>query len=180
MKISIIVAVTGPERAIGRRGDMIYHLRDDLRRFRRLTTGHPVIMGRKTFESLPAGALPDRRNIVISSNTAYNAPGAEMATSLEQALQMCRLQETNEVFVIGGARVYAEAMAVADCIYLTQIMAPEPDDADTFFPEIPAQTWTVAQASDVEADSRTGISHRFLVLERREQAQSTDSCISRK
>ena len=179
MKISIIVAVTGPERAIGRRGDMIYHLRDDLRRFRLLTTGHAVIMGRKTFESLPGGALPDRRNIVISGNAAYSAPGAETAKSLDEALQMCRQQDAPEVFVIGGARVYAEAMTVADCIYLTEIMAPVPADADTFFPEIPSETWTATQTSDVQADSRTGISHRFLMLERRGQAHQ-DSCISRK
>ena len=85
-----IIAATGRDGAIGRKGDLAFHLREDMRRFKALTTGHTVVMGRKTFESLPKGALPERRNIVITRNEGFSAPGTERAGSLEEALRMPR------------------------------------------------------------------------------------------
>ncbi len=102
--INIIVAAT-LDGAIGLRGDMLYYIRPDLQRFKALTTGHTVIMGRKTFESLPKGALPNRRNIVITRQTDFRAPGAELAHSLQEALNMAGGEE---IFIIGGESIYHE------------------------------------------------------------------------
>lgn len=130
--IHIIVAVDN-NRGIGRGGDMLFHLREDLKRFKALTMGHTLVMGRKTFDSLPKGALPGRRNIVISRNEAFSAPGAECAGSLEEALRMAG---DAEVFVIGGGQIYAAALPLADEIELTKIHASG-EAPDTYFPEIP-------------------------------------------
>ena len=117
--INIIVAAT-LDGAIGLRGDMLYYIRPDLQRFKALTTGHTVIMGRKTFESLPKGALPNRRNIVITRQTDFRAPGAELAHSLQEALNMAGGEE---IFIIGGESIYRAAMPLAQRLYLTQIHA---------------------------------------------------------
>lgn len=127
--INIIVAAT-LDGAIGLRGDMLYYIRPDLQRFKALTTGHTVIMGRKTFESLPKGALPNRRNIVITRRADFSAPGAEVAHSLQEALNIA---DGEEIFIIGGESIYRAAMPLAQRLYLTQIHAERPD-ADTFFP----------------------------------------------
>ncbi|MDE7461261.1 MAG: dihydrofolate reductase [Paramuribaculum sp.] len=161
-KISIIVA-TGSDRAIGRNGDLAFHIRADLRNFKRITMGRPVIMGRKTFESLPNGALPGRRNIVITRNAAYSPLGAETAGSLEEALRLTAGVE--EAMIIGGGMIYEEAMPLADTLYITEIDATLPD-ADTFFPEIGPQ-WTLAEASEPQTDETSGLSYRFTRLERK-------------
>ncbi len=151
--INIIVAAT-LDGAIGLRGDMLYYIRPDLQRFKALTTGHTVIMGRKTFESLPKGALPNRRNIVITRQTDFRAPGAELAHSLHEALNMAGGEE---IFIIGGESIYRAAMPLAQRLYLTQIHAERPD-ADTFFPlpELPEshEPW--------QHDDRSGMDFRFL------------------
>lgn len=128
-----IIAAIDLRRGLGFRGEMLFHIREDLRRFKALTTGHTVIMGRRTFESLPGGALPNRRNIVLSRSSDLCVPGAETAPSLEAALAMTAGEP--EVFIIGGASVYAEGLAYADVIDLTLIHQTAPE-ADTFFPEI--------------------------------------------
>ena len=130
MKVSIIVAVDRAG-AIGNRGDQLYYIREDLRHFKELTMGHPIIMGRKTFEALPRGPLPGRRNIVVTRQADFAALGAECASSLEAALELCAGQE--EVFIIGGAQVYAQALPLASDLYVTEIDATAPE-ADTFFP----------------------------------------------
>ena len=117
--MTIIVAITAGKGAIGRKGDMIYHISDDLRRFKALTTGHTIVMGRRTFESLPKGALPDRRNIVITRNADFTAPAVETAFSLEEALKMA--EADGEVFVIGGGQIYAQALPLADKLEITLI-----------------------------------------------------------
>lgn len=128
-----IIAAIDLRRGLGFRGEMLFHIREDLRRFKALTTGHTVIMGRRTFESLPGGALPNRRNIVLSRSSDLWVPGAETAPSLEAALAMTAGEP--EVFIIGGASVYAEGLAYADVIDLTLIHQTAPE-ADTFFPAI--------------------------------------------
>ena len=150
---TIIVALTS-DLAIGKDGDLLYHIPADMRRFRQLTTGHTVIMGRKTFESLPSGPLPNRRNIVITRQTDFRAPGAELAHSLQEALNMAGGEE---IFIIGGESIYRAAMPLAQRLYLTQIHAERPD-ADTFFPlpELPEshEPW--------QHDDRSGMDFRFL------------------
>lgn len=136
MSISIIVAIA-QNNAIGFENKLLYWLPNDLKRFKSLTTGHTIIMGRKTFESLPKGALPNRRNIVLTRQD-IEFPGAERYASLETALSQCKAEE--EVFIIGGASVYREAMPLADKLYITHI-EDTPAQADVFFPEIDASVW---------------------------------------
>lgn len=125
-----IIAAIDQHRGIGYNGDMLYHIREDLRRFKSLTMGHTLVMGRKTFDSLPGGALPGRRNIVITRNEAWTAPGAERASSLAEALAMAA---GDEIYIIGGGQVYAEALPLADVLDLTLIHLAAPE-VDTFFP----------------------------------------------
>lgn len=162
--VTIIAAITAGKGAIGRKGDMIYHISDDLKRFKALTTGHTVVMGRRTFESLPKGALPDRRNIVITRSRDFAADRTEVARSLEEALAMAG--GDGEVFIIGGGQVYAEALPLADRLEITLIEAPDPDDADTFFPPVDPSEWQMTEMTESRPDSRTGIPHRFLTFGR--------------
>lgn len=133
--ISIIAAITADRAAIGRRGDLLFHISADLRHFKQLTSGHTVVMGRKTFESLPKGALPDRRNIVVTRNAAWSAPGVETATSIEEAMDLASQTDSAsepEIFIIGGGQLYAAALPLAGRMDLTIVDEPTPSDADTF------------------------------------------------
>lgn len=144
-EVSIIVAIAR-DGAIGRGGDLLWHISDDLKRFKQLTKGHAVIMGRKTYESLPKRPLPYRRNIIISRNPEYRAEGADVFTSLEEALESCRAEE--EVFIIGGATIYALALPLATRLYLTEIDA-DCEDADTWFPPFDRGDWKNTALSSV-------------------------------
>jgi dihydrofolate reductase len=136
MSISIIVAIA-KNYAIGFENKLLYWLPNDLKRFKSLTTGHTIIMGRKTFESLPKGALPNRRNIVLTRQNIHFL-GAERYGSLEEALAQCKEEE--EVFIIGGASVYQEALPLADTLYITHI-EDTPKKADAYFPTIDSSIW---------------------------------------
>lgn len=131
MAISMIAAV-GKNLELGKNNDLIWHFKEDMKFFKETTMGHPVIMGRKTFESLPK-ALPGRKNIVISTNPEYKADGAEVVASVEEAIKLAEVEDT-DTFVIGGGRIYTEFLPYADNLYLTEINADCPD-ADTYFPE---------------------------------------------
>ena len=131
MAISMIAAV-GKNLELGKNNDLIWHFKEDMKFFKETTMGHPVIMGRKTFESLPK-ALPGRKNIVISANPEYKADGAEVVTSVEEAIKLAETEDT-DAFVIGGGRIYNEFLPYADNLYLTEINAECPD-ADTYFPD---------------------------------------------
>jgi dihydrofolate reductase len=140
--VSIVVA-QGSNRVIGSQGALPWDLPSDLRRFRELTTGHAVVMGRKTYESIPERfrPLPGRRNIVISSNPGC-APGAEVVPSLAAAIEACE----GSCFVIGGGQVYAEAAALADRCYVTDVDAAP--DGDAFFPELAAEEWNCVEEGE--------------------------------
>lgn len=129
MRVSIIAAVA-KNRAIGNKNKLIYWLPDDLKRFKQLTTGHTIIMGRRTFESLPKGALPNRRNVVLTSGSGIFA-GCDVYSSLQEALDSCAADE--DVYIIGGASVYQEALPLADRLCLTEV-DDVPAEADVFFP----------------------------------------------
>jgi len=131
MVISIIAAMA-ENRVIGRENEMPWDIPSELRRFKETTLGHPVIMGRKTFESI-GHPLPGRKNIIITSQQGYAAAGCIVARDLQRAISAC--EDSDEVFICGGAAVYTEAMPIADRIYLTII--DEEFDGDAFFPEIP-------------------------------------------
>ena len=152
-----IIAAVARNRAIGYKNKLLYWLPNDLKRFKQLTTGHTIIMGRRTFESLPKGALPNRRNIVLSrSKTDF--PGCEVYGSLSEAIEHCATDE--DVYVIGGASVYKQALNVADRLCLTEI-DDTPEQADAFFP--PYEDWTEVCREEHDIDERH--EHRFAFVD---------------
>lgn len=160
--ISIIVAIA-ENRAIGFENKLIYWLPNDLKRFKALTTGNTIIMGRRTFESLPKGALPNRRNIVLSRNgKAEDFPGADLYADLDSALASC----TGEVYIIGGSSVYREAMPKADRLCLTYIY-DTPQNADTFFPEINSEEWEESFHEEHDTDEKHAQRYAFVDLVRK-------------
>ena len=164
MKISIIAAVA-KNRAIGYQNKLIYWLPNDLKRFKVLTTGHTIIMGRNTYESLPKGALPNRRNVVLSRSIGNETtevknekfPGCDVYSSLEAALQSCKPDE--DIYIIGGARVYQQAMAVADRLCLTEV-DDTPAEADAFFPDY--SEWHEVWKEVHEKDDRHAFNYAFV------------------
>ena len=159
MTISIIAAVA-KNRAIGFENKLIYWLPNDLKRFKALTTGHTIIMGRNTFESLPKGALPNRRNVVLST-TIRELPGCDVFPTLDAALQSCRPDE--DVFIIGGARVYEQAIGKADRLCLTEV-DDTPAQADAFFPDY--SDWQVVNKEAHPKDERHEYEYAFVDYER--------------
>lgn len=153
-----IIAAVAQNNAIGFENKLIYWLPNDLKRFKALTTGHTIIMGRKTYESLPKGALPNRRNVVLSRQEGFTAPGTEVFRSLEEALATCSPEE--EVYIIGGSSLYTEAMALADRLCLTHV-EDTPQQADAFFPEIREDRWTVEADEAHEKDEKHAFCYRF-------------------
>ena len=167
--ISIIVAIA-ENGAIGLGNKLIYWLPNDLKRFKALTTGNTIVMGRKTFESLPKGALPNRRNIVISRSAEKDAfPGAECYPSLTAALEAARSgydyegRHSDDVYVIGGASVYEQALPLADRLCLTQVH-DTPKEADTFFPRIDAEQWKETMREDHDTDEKHDCRYSFVDL----------------
>jgi dihydrofolate reductase len=156
MTITIIAAVA-KNRAIGYKNKLIYWLPNDLKRFKALTTGHTIIMGRNTFLSLPKGALPNRRNIVLSrSQKAF--PGCDVYASLDEALKHCTPDE--DIYIIGGASVYRQALPLADRLCLTEI-DDTPAEADTFFPPYD-EGWQEESREDHPADDRHDFAYSFV------------------
>ena len=157
--ISIVVAIA-EHGAIGYKNDLLWHLPADLKRFKEMTTGHSIIMGSRTFRSLPKGALPNRRNIVLS-RTQQDFPGAEWAASPEVALEL--VGEEAEAFVIGGAQVYEQMLPYTDKIYLTRVHADFPE-ADTFFPELDMSEWVELSRTEYPADEKNRYATTLLEL----------------
>lgn len=155
VKLAMIAAV-GPNLELGRNGDLVWHISADLKRFKQLTTGHPVIMGRKTWESLPKRPLPGRRNIVLSHN-ARDLDGAIVVSSVEDALKACDGEAFP--FVMGGAEIYRTMLPVADALYITKIDADPGEDVDLWFPEYERE-WHLAEATDWLLDPK-GVKYRF-------------------
>lgn len=162
--VSLIVA-TGEDQAIGKNNGMLWHLPDDFRFFKQITMGHPLIMGRKTFESLK-GALPGRRNIVISRNSNYIPEGAERSASIEEALELAARAEPDEIFIAGGGQIYKDSLHLADRVYLTLVHARFPD-AEVYFPKLNPLDWQEVEKKDHPEDEQHRHSFTFLVLERR-------------
>jgi dihydrofolate reductase len=164
MKITIVAAVTS-DAAIGIGGDMLYHISDDLRRFKRITMGHPIIMGRKTFQSLPGGALPGRRNIVISRNHDFKPENCEVFDSLDAAIVAC--EDSDEVMIIGGGEIYRLALPLATDLNITEIEAQAGERADTFFPMLNYKEWRAAEITPWQIDEKSGVRFRYVCLTRK-------------
>ena len=151
-----IIAAVAKNRAIGFENKLLYWLPNDLKRFKALTTGHTIIMGRNTFESLPKGALPNRRNVVLS-RTTKEFPGCDVFPTLEEAIQSCQPEE--DVYIIGGARVYEQAIKFADRLCLTEI-DDTPKDADAFFPDY--SDWKVETKETHPKDEKHAFEYAFV------------------
>ena len=161
MTVSLVVAASS-NNVIGRDGGLPWHLPDDLRQFKRLTTGKPVIMGRRTFESI-GKPLPDRRNIVMTRDPDFAADGCDIVSSLSEALDL--VDESEEAMIIGGGMVYHDFMPLADRIYLTRVQADV--EGDTHFPEIDEATWQLVSSEHHAADDEHRYAFDVMVFERR-------------
>lgn len=160
-RISLVVAIAS-NRAIGKDNQLLWHLPNDLKFFKKTTTGHAVIMGRRTFESI-GKALPNRRNIVVTRQTDYQADHIETVPSVKEALALCTGDD--EVFVIGGGQLYEHTLSVADRVYLTRVEANI--EGDTFFPELPEDEWERISAETHPADDRHAYSYAFEIWKRK-------------
>ncbi len=160
MIISIIVAVA-ENNAIGYDNHLLWHISEDLKRFKSLTTGHHIIMGRKTYESV-GKPLPGRINIVISRQANYNVEGCLVAKSLEEALELAKLD--SEVFIIGGGEIYKQSLQIADKVYLTRVHAGFA--GDTFFPELNLSEWSTECITKGKPANDDGLGYTFINLVR--------------
>ena len=158
-KISLIAALSSADRAIGKENKLLWKIPEDMRRFKSLTTGHVVIMGRKTFESI-GKPLPNRTNIVLTRSESFAPAGTIACRSLDEALTAARKIEQEEIFVIGGAEIYKEAMPIADKLYLTIVQSSAPGDA--FFPDYSSFQSITAR----KAGAMGEIEYAFMDLER--------------
>lgn len=160
--ISLIAAIGTRTRGLGKGGELLWRLPDDMKRFKALTTGHVVIMGRKTWESIPEKfrPLPDRTNIVITRDTTYEALGATVNHTLAEALEKAREVEHEEIFIIGGAQVYTESIPEADRLYLT--LVDSDDEADVFFPDYSTFTREILREEHPESSPP----YSYVVLEK--------------
>ena len=158
MQKNIIVAISD-NNAIGRNNELLWHISEDLRFFRRTTLGWPVIMGRKTFESI-GRALPGRVNVVISRGFT-TGEDVEVVGSLEEAFATAESTNLEKCFVMGGGQIYAQALEMADRLVVTHVHTII-EDADTFFPPIDPQVWAVAQRSELFTDEETGYTFEFV------------------
>jgi dihydrofolate reductase len=164
-RIALVVAMSRTRRAIGNQGKLLWHIPEDLKRFKNLTMGHPVIMGRKTFESIVSyigKPLPNRTNIVISSHTSFSYPGVMVTHNLEEALENARVIDLEEIHIGGGAQIYTQVLPFVDRLYLT-LVDDEPE-ADTFFPEY-ADVFTNVLAQEKHT-TPAGLTYEWLTLER--------------
>jgi dihydrofolate reductase len=159
--ISIIVAVA-QNFAIGLDNDLLFHLPEDLKRFKRITTGKALIMGKRTFYSLPKAPLPNRRNIVVTDLPGETFPGCESAGSIEEAIEL--VKDEQEAFIIGGGMIYRQFYPLAGKLYLT--LVHKDMDADTFFPAIDYAEWTEISREDL-FDEKNGFSYSYLDLVRK-------------
>ncbi len=154
-----IIAAMDKNMLIGNKGKMPWHLSADLVRFRKITMGHIVVMGRKTFESL-GKALDGRRNIILSKNTAFKAEGYTVVSSVEECLKLCGNEET---YIIGGAEVFRLFLPIADKLYLTRI--EHEFEGDTYFPEYDGQNWKIVSEEEGIVTEKSPYPHRFAVYE---------------
>jgi dihydrofolate reductase len=161
--ISIIVAVS-EDWGIGKDNELLWHISEDLKRFKRLTFGNTVIMGKRTWESLPRRPLPGRRNIVLTDDKTENIENAVTAYSIEDSLSKCEKNE--EIFIIGGGSIYRQFMPFADRLYITHVHKKAP--ADIYFPEIDLKLWKITEKEVFKTDGEESIPYTYTIYEKRE------------
>ena len=161
-QISIIVAIA-ENYAIGLNNQLLWHIPDDMKRFKKLTTGHTIVMGKKTFESLPLRPLTTRRNLVITDIPGEVIAGCVMAYSIDDAI--AKMDDVQENFIIGGGSVYRQFLPHADKLYITWVH--KSFEADTFFPEIDLSLWELAEKNDMHMTAETGFSYSYCIYHKR-------------
>ena len=162
MRTLSIIAAIGKEYELGKDNDLLWHISADLKRFKRITSGHPVIMGRKTFNSIKNRPLPNRRNIVITQATGGFYPGVELVHSVDEAINS--IGKNEEAFIIGGAAIYKQFLPLAHFMYLTQV--DRCYAADTFFPRYDQKQWEIIENISVTNDEQAGVNYSFITLRR--------------
>ena len=160
--ISIIVAIAS-NYAIGKDNDLLWHISDDLKRFKRITSGHTVVMGKNTFYSLPFRPLPNRRNIVLTDVSGEKIEGCEMAYSIEHAIDL--MDDKSENFIMGGGSIYRQFMPLAQKLYITRVHRDFV--ADTFFPEIDEKVWKQTEKTDMEPEKEGSFHFTYEIWERK-------------
>lgn len=161
--ISIIAAIAD-NNAIGKNQQLLWHLPADMKHFKELTTSHAIIMGRKTFESLPNGPLPDRKNVVLTSLPEAGFVNCFACESMRDALDLC--EKEDEIFIIGGALVYRQALSKADKMYITRVHY-EFENADAFFPVVNWDLWEEVDRQEFPADEKNAYPYTFLTYVRK-------------
>lgn len=151
-----LIACIAENGAIGFQNQLLYHIPEDMARFKALTMGHPIVMGRNTFESFPNGPLPGRRNIVVS-RSMKKIDGCEVYSNLQDALEACK---EDDLYIIGGASIYEQTIAMADCLHITKVDAT-PNEADTFFPTL-GKEWKLKKDEFHPVDETHPFSYHFL------------------
>lgn len=159
--LSLIVAIA-QNGAIGKDNDLLWHISDDLKRFKALTSGHPVVMGRNTWDSLPKKPLPKRRNIVLTHSQDFCPEGAEVAHTIEEVLSLLSPEE--EAFVMGGAAIYRQLLPFAKRLYITWVH--HDFEADVFFPEIDLERYRKVAESEPQTDAESGLTFSYADYER--------------
>ena len=160
--ISIIVAVS-EDWGIGKNNELLWHIPEDLKRFKRLTTGNVIIMGKKTWESLPRRPLPDRKNIVLTDVPNEYIEGSVTAYSVRDALSKC--DKEKEIFIIGGGSIYRQFISLADRLYITHVHKKAP--ADVYFPELDLNKWAIVEKEEFPVSGEESISYTYTVYERK-------------
>jgi len=162
--ISIIVAVS-EDWGIGKDNELLWHISEDLKRFKRLTSGKTVIMGKKTWESLPKRPLPGRKNIVLTDKADELIENSVTAYSLEDALGKC--EKSEEIFIIGGGSIYRQFMPIADRLNITHVHKKAP--ADIYFPEIDLNIWEITEKEEFKTDGENSIPYTYTIYERKKE-----------
>jgi len=162
--ISIIVAVS-EDWGIGKDNELLWHISEDLKRFKRLTTGNTVVMGKKTWESLPRRPLPGRKNIVLTDNPLETIENSVTAYSIEDAIGKCEKDE--EIFIIGGGSIYRQFMLIADRLYITHVHKKAP--ADIYFPAIDPNIWEVTEQEVFKDNENNSIPYTYTIYDRKDR-----------
>lgn len=159
-----IIAAVGKNNELGKNNDLIWHLPADLKRFKKVTTGHTIIMGRNTFESI-GKPLPNRRSVIITRNTSYQQEGCDVVHSLEAAIEL--IKDEDAAFIIGGAQIYKETIEkdLADQLDITQVH--QEFDADVYFPKIATEAWEEISREDFSGDEKNKHNYSFLQFRKR-------------
>lgn len=163
--LSIIVAISASNNAIGKDNSLLWHISEDLKRFKEITSNHKILMGRKTFESLP-GILPNREHIILTRDKNFNVDSDKVTiiNNIEDAIKYYK-DSNEEIFIIGGGEVYKEFLPFANKLYLTKVY--KDFDADTFFPQINLDEWKVIHTSETKIDEKSGLNFDFIDLLRK-------------